>query len=212
MIRLRDAALKGEFPEVFARTVLSWFHQDPGTARRLLGASIDSLGIDTRPKILHCSIGSRVVVFRRGVPPPDKTPPVLLTSQPPHLTSDLPVRLDTLRNLRRHQKAASRSRERGANVAPSRPPPRTTASGPPVGLCMYQEVRQILLCPVCEAEITLAKRNLAMQEVVLFGAANFALCCCCFQTVAEDMAISEAYQRRWIDYRRTRRIEESKRR
>ncbi len=65
MIQLRDAALRGEYPEVSARTVLSWFHKDPGTARRSLGEIIGSLGIDTWPKILECSIASNVVAACR---------------------------------------------------------------------------------------------------------------------------------------------------
>src|SRR5688572_10983038 len=121
LIELRAAALNGEFPEVPAKTVLSWFHADPGTGRRLLGEIIDWLGIDTRPKILHCSVSSRIVVFRRGVPPPEKAAPPRRTSETMQLPSDWDGRLDTLRSLKRKKKPARLGGAKDASVVPVRP-------------------------------------------------------------------------------------------
>jgi hypothetical protein len=200
LLSVNQDVMRGRHPVYPLRTVLGWFGDDKGKARRLLRAAMQALNLRSRPDASSASISSTVVFFSAL---PGALKPAITDKH------SLPDITDIEKKLR----LESRTREK----APAPPPQRrdvaatrsaaTPKPAAPVAswMQMVQEVRQTMICSVCDQEIPTRKRDRDMRAVALFGAADFAVCCCCLQTVPKRLE-KPAYCTRWIEYRHRMRV------
>jgi hypothetical protein len=176
--------------------VLDWFGDDKGKARRLLRAAMKGLNLRSRPDAGSASISSTVMFF--SAPPGVLKPAVTAKHVLPYVTdTEEKLRLAS----RTGEKAPAPPTENCAATAKrpiAAPKPAASVAS---RMQMVQEVRQTIICSVCDLEITSHKRDQDIQAVALFGAANFLVCCCCLQTVPRSLEKTRAYRTRWIEYR-----------
>jgi hypothetical protein len=100
----------------------------------------------------------------------------------------------------RERKRIERLR-RQPQAPPLRSPVRKPTPKPAMLMEQIPQMRQVLICSVCNQEITREKRDQTAKEVLLFGAAAFGVCCCCLQAIPRWLFGDEDYHGRWIDYR-----------
>jgi hypothetical protein len=204
LLLVQQDVLRGKHADYPLRTVFGWFGDDRGKARKLLRAAMKELNLRSRPDAGSASIRSTIVFF--SAVPGARKPAVAGKHALPDV-ADIEEKLRRVSRTEENAPAPPPPQKRAAAVTPSRriAAPKSAAS---VASClqMVQEVRQTMICSVCDQEIPTRKRDQDMREVALFGAADFAVCCCCIQTVPKQLEESDAYRARWIDYRHRMRV------
>jgi hypothetical protein len=169
------------------RTVLSWFGNDKGKSRKRLRVAMKELNLGSRPDSGSASIRSNIIFFSKSQG----------ASQPP-ASAGVRGRPNISEVKRKFEEQCCSTdfpgigrpprtpREADAETRAAPTLPKKTATPAPSWMQLLQEVRQALICAVCDEEIPTHKRDRDTLAVALFGAADFGVSCCCLQTVSDN--------------------------